>query len=321
MKKIIELENKWKAYQYKKGIYYVFLFVLIIFFVCLFTLIKSQYNKMSVDTIAITNVTKQESSVSKKNIASNNSLKPKLIPKTNNLATVNFVCRKVIVDKLTVRSKANFNSKALGYYTLDSIFCADNKNINGLLKTPNGWVSANDKYSVRVNSNMFADFGFTKYNSKPIKVAFPASATEVAVLQKDDNTKKATLDSTLVQNEYVASKPIINITSEAITQDRDIELKKIDFNKNNNYDIAIKIAEYYFDAKDYKNAIKWALNASKAESYGKQKSRSWIIYSKSLYLSGNKDKAIEVLDKYASTVNIQDVKDILDDMKKGIISG
>lgn len=313
MKKIIELEGKWRTYKYRKWIYYVFIFVLIIFFILLAFFIKSQYKKYTVASNTAKNISRDSI---KKNIsptASNNQISN---AKPLNLVTINFICKKVIVNKLTVRSKPSFKSKALGYYSLDSIFCAESNNVNGLIRTPNGWVSANDKYSTKVNANMFADFGFTKYKAiKALASITPSQAAkEVKVLQKDESQA---IDKPIIPE--VPAKPSFNITSEVITQDRDIELKKIDFDKTNSYDTAIKIAEYYFNIKDYPNAIKWSLNASKAESNGKQKSQSWIIYSKSLYLSGNKDKAIEVLDKYASTVNTEDVNDILNDMKRGII--
>ena len=314
MKKIIELEGKWRTYKYRKWIYYVFIFVLIIFFVLLAFFIRSQFIAKkhisalnTAKSLAKDSIKKDLISTTSNNLANN--------AKSSNLATINFVCKKVIVNKLTVRSRPSFESKALGYYSLDSIFCAESNNVNGLIKTPNGWVSANDKYSTKVNPNMFADFGFTKYKStKAIaSVAKTPVAKEVKVLQKEETIAEPILPHPNI------TKPAINITSEVITQDRDIELKKIDFDRTNSYDTAIKIAEYYFNIKDYPNAIKWSLNASKAESNGKQKSQSWIIYSKSLYLSGNKDKAIEVLDKYASTVNTEDVNDILNDMKRGII--
>ena len=312
MKKIIELEGKWRTYKYRKWVYYVFIFVLIIFFILLAFFIKSQYKKYTVASNTAKNISRDSI---KKNISPTASNNQTSNAKPLNLATINFVCKKVIVNKLTVRSRPSFGSKALGYYSLDSIFCAESNNVNGLIKTPNGWVSANDKYSTKVNPNMFADFGFTKYKStKAIaSVAKTPVAKEVKVLQKEE-----TIAEPILPNPNI-TKPAINITSEVITQDRDIELKKIDFDRTNSYDTAIKIAEYYFNMKDYPNAIKWSLNASKAESNGKQKSQSWIIYSKSLYLSGNKDKAIEVLDKYASTVNTEDVNDILNDMKRGII--
>ena len=312
MKKIIELEGKWRTYKYRKWVYYVFIFVLIIFFVLLAFFIKSQYKKYTVASNTAKNISRDSI---KKNISPTASNNQTSNAKPFNLVTINFICKKVIVNKLTVRSRPSFESKALGYYSLDSIFCAESNNVNGLLKTPNGWVSANDKYSTKVNPNMFADFGFTKYKStKAIaSVAKTPVAKEVKVLQKEETIAEPILPHPNI------TKPAINITSEVITQDRDIELKKIDFDRTNSYDTAIKIAEYYFNMKDYPNAIKWSLNASKAESNGKQKSQSWIIYSKSLYLSGNKDKAIEVLDKYASTVNTEDVNDILNDMKRGII--
>lgn len=236
----------------------------------------------------------------------------------------------MIVDKLTVRASDSFSSKPLGFYPQNSIFCADSIMSNGLLKTQNGWVGSSLKYSKQITTNMFVDFGFNKYNAKSLSnkktaklVSNNPPANEMKVFENNVLLKKDTKDivNDNVYTETIKSniKPIINITSEFVTPEKNIELLKDDFNKNNDYDTAIKIATFYYDSKDYKYAIKWALNASKADSKDKQKSDSWIIYSKSLYLSGDKEKAISVLERYVSATNSKYVRDILNNMKKGVI--
>lgn len=339
MKKIVELENKWKFYKYRAFMLYIFIVLLFIFLVCLGFFIKFQYERQSNKNIVSRNdsVTKN---VRINNVSNDNQNKTtalvKAMPYSKN--KINFVCRKVLVDKLVVRSKDSFKSTPLGYYVKDSIFCADENISNGLLKTPNGWISSVPKYSMQVQPNMFVDFGFYKYGnniSKPTKVAYKNKPVEeINVFDKEIKTSSNTNSDNSKQN--IANlvtdtsssnvgtistnvKPIINITSEIITPEKNIDLLKNDFAKSNDYDVAMKIAQFYYDRKTYQDAIKWALNASNADSKDKQKVDSWIIYAKSLYAYGNKEEAVNVLEKYVSTTNSKYAKDVLNNMKKGII--
>lgn len=329
MKKIVELENRWKSYKYRLVAYYIFFFVLLVFLICFGLFIKLQYDKYSAKTSVVNNVRISKDIRDISVVRNEKIVTPVSRQKVVSRNTINFVCRKVVVDKLTVRASDSFSSKPLGYYSKDSVFCADSKISNGLLKTQNGWVGSSSKYSKDVNTNMFVDFGFNKYNIKPIvktempKLASNLPADEIEVLEKkvtDKKDSKSSInDDVYVETTKSKVKPVINITSEVITPEKSIELLKYDFSKSNDYDTAMKIAVYYYDNKIYKDAIKWALNASKADSKDKQKADSWVIYSKSLYASGSKEEAIDVLEKYVSTTNSTYVRDILNNMRKGVI--
>ncbi len=335
---MVELEKRWKSYKYKIAIFYIFIVVLVIFLSLLGFFVKFKYDRYIAkqNIISINNKQQNQSSQqvgignsTNKNTNANNSVAN--TANSNVSSQINFVCRKVLADKLTVRDSYSFKSKPVGYYTKDSVFCANDKNVNGLIQTANGWISASNTYSQIVKVNMFVDSGFHKYQDKiaktdieEIKVFNSNQPLNTQPTQYDANNSSTNqvlnpANQVAVETKVVEPKPFINITSEQITKEREIELKESDFKRNNKYNTAIEIAEYYYDIKDYKNAIKWALNASNAESNGKAKSGSWIIYAKSLYASGKKEQAMAVLDRYISSTQSKDAIDVLNDMKKGII--
>lgn len=349
MKKIIELEGRWKAYKYKSFIFYVFIFVFIIFLIFVGLFIKTQYYKYNAKNNVIDNVGAQLTAKPSTPIDNNNDNKAKsasnasvVLPTTPSYPSISFVCRKVITNKLTVRNAPSFQANPVGYYSKNGIFCAENKIVNGLVQTSNGWISANDKFSKIVEVNMFVDSGFYKYKDNRSMI-IQAPMQEINVLNSKTNTIKSQSNSNDNKNIDVANnvalgdsstnnimplapvssnvetKPSINISSEKITKEREIELKIDDFKTTNSYDTAIEIAEYYFSIKDYVNSIKWALNASEANSQGKTKAQSFIVYAKSLYASGKKDEAIDVLNKYISKTNSRDAIEALKNIRQGLI--
>lgn len=310
MKKVIELENRWRAYKYRTTMFYVFVTVLVAFIIMLGVFIKFQiYDR---------------GAVVKKRIDSANIAQKTTPQQTNkgldsaqNSAKISFTCRQVITDKLNVRQESNFHSQALGYYSRDSIFCASSEAVNGLLKTPNGWVSANNSYSRAIDTNAFIDTGFYKYSGDSRIVAqrnVPrTSFEEVRVFDKPNRSIDYTART------KPKSRVAINITSQTLTKEKMIEFKEADFRNTNDYNTAIEVANFYYNNKDYDKSIKWALDASNADSKGKQKTESFIIYAKSLYLSGKQDQALEVLSRYVSSTNAPDAIDALNKLKQGII--
>lgn len=315
MKKVVELENRWKAYKYKTIIFYTFIVVLVAFVALLVFFIKFQIDNSNAHKYSTKPATIIESP---KKVEST----PPITTDTKAHSKINFICRQVTTDKLTVRKDASFQSKALGYYPLDAIFCISESK-NGLVKTQNGWVSESDKFSQIVDVNMFVDTGFYKYKNiattKPNQSMQPKNTakTDIEEVKVFDTPINAISNAEATTKPKSKAKPII--TSQNFTKEQSIEFKKADFRRSNSYDIAIEVARFYFEAKDYTNSIKWALNASNADSKGKQKSESFIIYAKSLYLSGKQEQAIAVLDRYITSTSSQDAIDTLNKMKQGII--
>lgn len=347
MKKIIELEGRWKAYKYKSYIFYIFILVFVVFLVFVGLFVKSQYQKYSIKSDltkqSITKLVSNTSVLAKdkdmhKIVSIESDVNNKLnidadsnISNSSNYPSINFVCRKVISSKLTVRSGPSFNSKPVGHYIKNGIFCAENKNVNGLVQTTNGWISANDKFSEIVKVNMFVDSGFHKYRDI-LAIAAQAPMQEVNVLSNRENiantqsklndVRSIDIPHNIAQDNIsntVESKPLINISSEKITKEKEIEFKINDFKNTNSYDTAIEIAEYYFSIKDYNNSIRWSLNASEADSKGKTKAQSFIIYAKSLYANGKKEQAIDVLNRYIAKTNSRDAIEALKNIRQGLI--
>lgn len=329
MKKVVELENRWRAYKYKSAIFYIFIALLVAFVALLVFFIKMQvFDKSNPQVIAESRLDSapknpQNSTLDSANFAESS------VNYSNNVDSalkeqaqqnkITFICRQVTTNKLTVRKEASFKSSALGYYPQDSIFCVSESE-NGLVKTQNGWVSASDRYSQVVDVNMFVDTGFYKYQSiaQPARKPAPkTSVEEVKVFDTPLNNAKSSAESKITDAPKPKKKMII--TTGNITKEQVIEFKKADFRNRKDYATAIEVARYYYDVKDYENSIKWALNASNSNSKGKQKSESFIIYAKSLYLSGKQEQAISVLDRYVSTTNSKDAIDVLNKMKQGII--
>ena len=72
------------------------------------------------------------------------------------------------------------------------------------------------------------------------------------------------------------------------------------FNKDNNYDIALKIAQRYYDSKKYSLAILWT---KKANVLNRKADSAWILYAKSEYARGNNTRAIDILNLYLANAN------------------
>lgn len=253
-------------------------------------------------------------------------------PDSTNFANpaVNFECRQVMVSSLNVRERANLRAKVVGTYGFDAIFCASDE-FNNMLKTPHGWVSASNQYSQIVDVNMFVDTGFRERVESAAKAAFDevkivsphnlanADKSHEPQIQANPPQIQANPAPNPVVVKAEAPKPKLKISSSKTTQNQMIEFKKSDFRNSNSYEAAIEVARHYFQDKDYENSIRWALNASNADSKGKQKTESFIIYAKSLYATGKHEQAFEVLSRYVSSTNSQEALDALNKLKQGII--
>lgn len=101
-----------------------------------------------------------------------------------------------------------------------------------------------------------------------------------------------------------------------------ISVKKIDsladmiraYNNDPKYSLALKIAQHYFDNKNYVQSLSWSKKANKLDAKG---SEAWILYAKSEYESGNREKAKELLKMYVSSSNSKEAKELLISWVKG----
>ena len=88
------------------------------------------------------------------------------------------------------------------------------------------------------------------------------------------------------------------------------------FKQSNNPALSLFIAKKYYDAQDYNQAYNYALVTNEINNDIEE---SWIVFAKSLYKLDQKDKAIEMLNKYIVSSNSQKAKILLDNIKAGKI--
>jgi predicted Zn-dependent protease len=79
--------------------------------------------------------------------------------------------------------------------------------------------------------------------------------------------------------------------------------------EQNSYQSAIDIAKFYFNEKNYKQAVTWSVKASKKDP---RESDPWIIYAKSKAHLGKTDVAKKALKIYLKHTESKEVRDLLD---------
>ncbi len=74
----------------------------------------------------------------------------------------------------------------------------------------------------------------------------------------------------------------------------------LQYKKEPQYDLALKISQTYFDEKKFSKSSLWA---KKANMLNRESDIAWIMYAKSEYARGNKDQAKEILQLYLGNRN------------------
>lgn len=95
-----------------------------------------------------------------------------------------------------------------------------------------------------------------------------------------------------------------------------ISVKKLDsvkdmiayYNKENKYSLALKIAQTYYDAKNYSQSLLWS---KKANLLNRDADGAWILYAKSEYAVGNHERAIKILNLYITNADSDEAKTLL----------
>ena len=80
---------------------------------------------------------------------------------------------------------------------------------------------------------------------------------------------------------------------------------------------ALIIARKYYENHQYKDSMKWSLKANELD---KKNEESWILFAKSLYKTGQKQKAIQTLQFYLRKHDSPNAKAVLISMQKGIFN-
>lgn len=86
------------------------------------------------------------------------------------------------------------------------------------------------------------------------------------------------------------------------------------FENNRKYSLAFKIAKHYYEQEDFVNSLAWSKQANKLNLKDDQ---AWILYAKSEYAQGNKQRAIDSLKIYLKGANSKEAFLLLNYLEKG----
>jgi predicted Zn-dependent protease len=125
-----------------------------------------------------------------------------------------------------------------------------------------------------------------------VKVATPKSENLPNKVYKRD-TKKIQKNNPF-QLEVKERKNLYNL----LTKDKE----------QNSYQSAIDVAKFYFDEKNYKQAVTWSVKASKKDP---KQSQPWIIYAKSKAYLGKTKVAKKALSIYLKHTESKEVRELL----------
>lgn len=126
-------------------------------------------------------------------------------------------------------------------------------------------------------------------------------------------TAKKVHKKNIVQKPKTVVKPVEPIQESIfVLQSKTFDLKKLKklFQERKSYNIALKIARYYYEAKDYPKAIEWS---KRANSIDNSDDESWILYAKSLYANKEYEKAKKILEIYTQFESSSKVTKLLSD--------
>ncbi len=147
------------------------------------------------------------------------------------------------------------------------------------------------KYTIQLNNDIISNkkIFHTKYkknNNKKEKIIEPLQITKTTKI-----SKKTT-------NNFSISTKKLESTKDMITL----------YNKENDYDLALKIAQRYYDSKKYSTALLWT---KKANILNRKADGAWILYAKSEYAKGHYKRAIEILNLYLANANSKEGESLL----------
>jgi hypothetical protein len=80
------------------------------------------------------------------------------------------------------------------------------------------------------------------------------------------------------------------------------------YEKEPQYDLALKISQAYYDENKFSKASSWA---KKANMIDRERDGAWIMYAKSEYARGYKDRAKDILSLYLANKRSKDVEMLL----------
>ena len=96
-----------------------------------------------------------------------------------------------------------------------------------------------------------------------------------------------------------------------VTQRESLYRMLVDYKDKKSYQTAIKIAQFYLLQKEYKKAVKWAVEASKKDP---AQAQSWIIYAKAKQALGKPEVAKRALTIYLKHNTSAEAQELLNSL-------
>ena len=163
----------------------------------------------------------------------------------------------------------------------------EKKQIENIKPIINSKIIKDVKYNMQLNNNLILNEkdSSIKYNNK-VKIIEPLNLTK-----NTENFKQKTTNFSISTKKLESTKDMITL-----------------YNKENDYDLALKIAQRYYKSKKYSTALLWT---KKANILNKKADGAWILYAKSEYAKGNYKRAIEILNLYLANANSKEGESLL----------
>ncbi len=155
-------------------------------------------------------------------------------------------------------------------------------------------------YNVLVDENYLV-----AYSKKTAETTPQKKATDVATKPVQKFTTKSL---------HVAHKPSQNEVQINTRKMDSIKAMQEQYDKEPNYELALKIAQMYYDKGNYTKASLWS---KKANMMDKMSDKAWIMYAKSEYARGHQDRAKEILQLYLANKNSEDAEVLLMTWREG----
>lgn len=286
---IIELEKKWLKYQIKQKIKFLSLFSLLMI-ICLYPIyqfyIKNENNATTLATKTIPVA---------KNIEQNKTIIKEKVKKYTPVTLVEN-------NNTQLTTKDSENSKIMIKLTNEPIQNTDNNETN-IKKT----VILDNKKEIQKSyyfklqpidqgNELFSSNGILIFNSPYVHSMKPINKTPMlpikSVEMKNENTSIAIdmkeIDTiTYLKEKYYATSSIV---------------------------FALMLCEEYYDNKNYKESLKWALTANDIDS---ENTKTWFWFAKSKVKLNQKDDAIKALKAYLANNSSKRLSTLLNKIELG----
>lgn len=111
-------------------------------------------------------------------------------------------------------------------------------------------------------------------------------------------------------------KQALHVSEKTSQQTLSVSTKKLisiddlrrQYEKEPQYDLALKISQAYYDEKKFSKASTWA---KKANMIDRERDEAWMMYAKSEYARGNKARAKDILSLYLANKPSKDIEMLL----------